>query len=408
MEVLYPRCAGLDVHKDLVVACVRLAEGRTVERQTARFGTSTRELLRLADYLRSHGVTHVAMESTGVYWKPVWHILTGSFKLVLGNAKHMKNVPGRKSDQSDASWIADLLAHGLIRSSFVPPEEIQALRDLTRTRTQWMHERGREVQRVQKVLEDANIKLSSVLSDITGVSGRKMLMALVNGATDARLIAKLADRRVKASEQELVAALEGCVTAHHRFMISVHLRHIDELDSLVETLESRIEEQLRPFRRVVEHLITMPGVKEDAAAAILAEIGVDMSAFPTDGHLVRWSTIVPGTNETGGKKKPARTQKQRWLKAKMTQCAWAAVKKRDSYLCARYHRIRARRGKQKAILAVAGTMLRAIYHMIQNDVDYQDLGADFFERRHDSGRTVRRLQRRLEKLGFTVELRKAA
>lgn len=408
MEVLYPRCAGLDVHKDLVVACVRLAEGRTVERQTARFGTSTRELLRLADYLRSHGVTHVAMESTGVYWKPVWHILTGSFKLVLGNAKHMKNVPGRKSDQNDASWIADLLAHGLIRSSFVPPEEIQALRDLTRTRTQWMHERGREVQRVQKVLEDANIKLSSVLSDITGVSGRKMLNALVNGATDARLIAKLADRRVKASEQELVDALEGCVTAHHRFMISVHLRHIDELDALVETLESKIEEQLRPFRRIVEHLITMPGVKEDAAAAILAEIGVDMSAFPTDGHLVRWSTIAPGTNETGGKKKPARTQKQRWLKAKMTQCAWAAVKKRDSYLCARYHRIRTRRGKQKAILAVAGTMLRAIYHMIKNDVDYQDLGADFFERRHDSGRTVRRLQRRLEKLGFEVELRKAA
>jgi len=408
MEVLYARCAGLDVHKDLVVACVRLAEGRTVERHTARFGTSTRELLRLADYLRSHGVTHVAMESTGVYWKPVWHILTGSFKLVLGNAKHMKNVPGRKSDQSDASWIADLLAHGLIRSSFVPPEEIQALRDLTRTRTQWMHERGREVQRVQKVLEDANIKLSSVLSDITGVSGRKMLSALVNGATDARLMAKLADRRVKASEQELVDALEGCATAHHRFMIAVHLRHIDELDALIETLESRIEEQLRPFRRVVEHLITMPGVKEDAAAAILAEIGVDMSAFPTDGHLVRWSTIAPGMNETGGKKKPARTQKQRWLKAKMTQCAWAAVKKRDSYLCARYHRIRARRGKPKAILAVAGTMLRAIYHMIQNDVDYQDLGADFFDRRHDSGRTVRRLQRRLEKLGFEVELRKAA
>jgi transposase len=396
------------VHKDLVVACVRLAEGRTVERHTARFGASTRELLRLADTLRSHGVTHVAMESTGVYWKPVWHVLTGSFKLVLGNARHMKNVPGRKSDQSDASWIADLLAHGLIRSSFVPPEEIQALRDLTRTRTQWMHERGREVQRVQKVLEDANIKLASVLSDITGVSGRKMLNALVNGAKDARLIAKLADRRVRATEQELTAALEGCVTDHHRFMISVHLRHIDELDALVATLEGRIEEQLRPFRRVVEHLVTMPGVKGDAAAAILAEIGVDMSAFPTDGHLVRWSTIAPGTNETGGKKKPARTQKQRWLKAKMTQCAWAAVKKRDSYLCARYHRIRARRGKQKAILAVAGTMLRAIYHMIQNDVDYQDLGADFFDRRHDSGRTVRRLQRRLEKLGFTVERRKAA
>ena len=408
MEVLYPRCAGLDVHKDLVVACVRIAEGQKVERQSARFGTSTRELLRLLDFLTSHRVTHVAMESTGVYWKPVWHILAGAFACVLGNAKHMKNVPGRKSDQSDASWIADLLAHGLIRPSFVPPEEIQALRDLTRTRTQWMHERGREVQRIQKVLEDANIKLASVLSDITGVSGRKMLTALVNGVTDARKIAKLADRRVKASEQEITEALEGLVSDHHRFMISLHLRHVDELDALIASLESRIDDQLRPFRRIVDHLVTMPGVKEDAAAAILAEIGVDMSVFPTDGHLVRWSTIVPGMNETGGKKKAARTQRQRWLKAKMTQCAWAAVKKRDSYLYARYHRIKARRGKQKAILAVAGTMLRAIYHMIEKDVDYQDLGADFFDRRHDSGKTVRRLQRRLEKLGFAVELRKAA
>jgi transposase len=263
------------------------------------------------------------------------------------------------------------------------------------------------VQRIQKVLEDANIKLASVLSDITGVSGRKMLMALANGATDARLIAKLADKRVKASQQELTLALEGCVTDHHRFMISIHLRRIDGLDESIAALESRIEEQVKPFRRVVDHLITMPGVKEDAAAAIVAEIGVDMSAFPTADHLVAWSTIAPGLNETGGKKKPARTKRQRWLKGKMTQCAWAAVKKRDSYLCARYHRIKTRRGKQKAILAVAGTMLRAIYHMIQDDVDYQDLGADFFDR-HDSGRAVRRLQRRLEKLGYQVDLRKAA
>ena len=408
MEVIHPRSAGLDVHKDLVVACVRLAEGQKVERHAKRFGTSTRELLQLLDFLKTHRVTHVAMESTGVYWKPVWHILAGAFELVLGNAKDMKNVPGRKSDQSDASWITDLLAHGLIRPSFVPPEEIQDLRDLTRTRTQWMHERGREVQRIQKVLEDANIKLASVLSDITGVSGRRMLAALVDGETDARKMAKLADRRVKAPEPEMIAALEGRVTDHHRFMIALHLRHVDELDALVASLESRIDEQLQPFRHIVEHLITMPGVKEDAAAAILAEIGVDMSVFPTDGHLARWSTIVPGMNETAGKKKPTRTRRQRWLKAKMTQCAWAAVKKRDTYLCARYHRIKSRRGKQKAILAVAGTMLRAIYHMIKNDVDYQDLGADFFERRHDSGRTVRRLQRRLEKMGYEVELRRAA
>jgi transposase len=407
MDMLHSRCAGLDVHKDLVVASARITEGEQIRRESARFGTSTRELLRLQEWLLSRGVTHVAMESTGVYWKPVWHVLEGTVELVLGNARTMRNVPGRKSDQSDASWIADLVAHGLIRSSFVPPAPIQALRDLTRTRTQLMHERGRQVQRLQKVLEDANIKLASVLSDITGVSGRKMLLALVNGATDARLMAKLADRRVKASEQEIMYALEGCVTDHHRYMISLHLRHIDELDALVASLEGRIEEELAPFRRVIEHLITMPGVKEDAAAAIVAEIGVDMSVFPTAGHLSVWAGVSPGLNETGGKKKPARTKKQRWLKAKMTQCAWAAVKKRDSYLCARYNRIRARRGKQKAIVAVAATMLHAIYHMIQNDVDYQDLGADHFNR-FDRERAAKRMKSRLEKLGYTVELRKAA
>jgi transposase len=407
MDLLRPRCAGLDVHKDLIVACARITEGNQIQRESARFGTSTRELLRLRDWLLARGVTHVGMESTGVYWKPVWHILEGSVELILGNARAMRNVPGRKSDQSDAAWISDLVAHGLIRSSFVPPEPIQALRDLTRTRTQMMHERGRQVQRLQKVLEDANIKLASVLSDITGVSGRKMLFALANGATDARAMAKLADPRVKASEQEIMYALEGCVNDHRRFMISFHLRHIDELDALVETLEGRIEEELAPFHRVVEHLITIPGVKEDAAAAIVAEIGVDMSVFPSAGHLAVWAGLSPGLNETGGRKKPARTKKQRWLKAKMTQCAWAAVKKRDTYLCARYHRIRARRGKQKAIVAVAATMLRAIYHMIQNDVDYQDLGADHFNR-FDRERAAKRLRKRLEKLGYAVDLRKAA
>ena len=395
------------MHKDLVVACARIAKDQAVTRYTGRFGTSTRELLRLAEWLGSYGVTHVAMESTGVYWKPVWHILAGVFEQVLGNARHMRNVPGRKSDQSDASWIADLLAHGLIRPSFVPPEPIQELRDLTRTRKQLTHERGRHVQRIQKVLEDANVKLASVLTDITGASGRRMLLALVNGARDAKAMARLADRRVKATHEQIADALEGCVTDHHRFLISLHLSHIDGVDAEVAALESRIEEKLKPFRGVVAHLITMPGVKEDAAATIVAEIGADMSIFPSDGDLVAWAGLSPGLNETGGKKKNARTKRQRWLKAKMTQCAWAAVKKRDSYLCARYHRIRTRRGKQKAILAVAATMLRAIYHMVKHEVDYRDLGADHFDR-HDRDRSVRRLQTRLEKLGYVVELRKAA
>jgi transposase len=270
-----------------------------------------------------------------------------------------------------------------------------------------MRERGRHVQRIQKVLEDANVKLSSVLTDITGASGRRMIAALIGGETRPEKIAALADRRVKASKDEITEAVRGCLTEDHRFLIKVHLRQVDALDAEVASIEARIEEKLKPFRGAVEHLKTMPGIKEDAAAAILAEIGTDMSVFPSDDHLVAWSGISPGMNESGGKRKSTRTRPQRWLKAKMTQCAWAAVKKRDSYLSARYHRIRTRRGKKKAILAVAGTMLRAIYHMLKNDVDYQDLGRDFFDRR-DELASARHLKRRLEKLGYTVELQKAA
>jgi transposase len=407
MEVLHPRCAGLDVHKDLVVACVRIARGDQVVRETARFGTTTRELLRLQEWLLSHEVTHVAMESTGVYWKPVWHILAGVFELTLGNARAMRNVPGRKSDQSDASWIADLLAHGLIQASFVPEEPIQELRDLTRTRKQLMHERGRYVQRLQKILEDANVKLSSVLSDITGASGRKMLSAIINGATDAGAIAKLADPRVKAAPQEIVEAVEGRVSDHHRFMLSLFLHRIDSVDADVAALEARIEEQLCPFREELGHLITVPGVSECAAAAILAEIGADMSVFASDDHLVSWGGLAPGLRESGGKKKPAKTKRQRWLKETMLQCAWAAVKNRNSYLSARYNRIRSRRGKKKAIVAVAATMLRAIYHMLEEGVDYNDLGPEYFDL-HDRARATRRLTQRLEKLGYKVELKRAA
>jgi transposase len=407
MEVLYPRCAGLDVHKDLVVACVRIARGDQVFRETARFGTTTRELLRLQTWLLSHEVTHVGMESTGVYWKPVWHILAGVFELTLGNARAMRNVPGRKSDQNDAAWIADLMAHGLIQASFVPDEPIQELRDLTRTRKQLMHERGRYVQRLQKILEDANLKLASVLSDITGASGRKMLSAIINGATDAGAIAKLANPRVKAAPQEIVNAVEGCVTDHHRYMLRLFLHRIDSVDADVAELDARIEEKLGPFREQIQHLMSMPGVSDRAAAAILAEIGADLKAFKSEDHLVSWGGLAPGLRESGGKKKPAKTKRQRWLKATLLQCAWAAVKNRNSYLSARYHRIRSRRGKNKAIVAVAATMLRAIYHMLNDGVDYQDLGPDFFDR-HDRERAARRLKNRLEKLGYTVALQLAA
>ncbi|HEX8671211.1 MAG TPA: IS110 family transposase [Longimicrobium sp.] len=407
MEVLHPRCAGLDVHSELVVACARIAEGQQVRHDLAEFGTSTRELLRLQEWLLSHGVTHVAMEATGVYWKPVWHILEGSFEMVLGNAKQMKTVPGRKSDQKDAAWIADLLAHGLIRASFVPPTPIQELRDLTRTRKQMMGEHARHVQRIQKVLEDANIKLTSVLTDIMGVSGRKILNALAEGERNPEKLARLADPRVKAPRAKIVEALQGNVTEHHRFMFSLHLMHIESVEAAVAALEARIEEALEPFRHEVELLCTMPGIKRNAAASIIAEIGVDMSVFPSADHLVGWGSISPGLNKTGGKTRSSRTKPGRWLKATMTQCAWAASHQRNCYLNARFHRIKSRRGSKKAVIAVANTMLRAIYHMLKNDAPYQDLGPDFFER-ENRDKTVRRLTTRLKNLGYEVEIRKAA
>lgn len=407
MEVLYPRCAGLDIHSELVVACARIAEGRKVEREVAEFGTSTRELLRLQEWLLERGVTHVAMESTGTYWKPVWHILEGCFELTLGNAKQMKTVPGRKSDEKDSEWIGELQAHGLIKPSFVPPAPIQELRDLTRTRRQMLGEHARHVQRLPKVLEDANIKLTSVLSDIMGVSGRRILAALAEGERNADRLAGLADRRVQAPRKKIVEALEGHVTEHHRFMLSLYLRQIDSIEAAVTMLEMRIEKALEPFRREVELVCTVPGVKTTAAASVLAEIGVDMSVFPSDDHLVSWAAIAPGLNETGKKKRSCRTKRGRWLKATMTQCAWAASHQRNCYLSARFHRVKSRRGKNKAVLAVANTMLRAIYHMLKNDVPYQDLGPDFFDRENRE-RTVRRLTKRLTNLGYEVEIRKAA
>lgn len=407
MEVLHRRCAGVDVHKDLVVACVRMAEAEQVRREGKRFGTTTRELLRLVEWLQSHGVTHVAMESTGVYWKPVWHVLEGHFALVLGNAREMRNVPGRKTDQNDASWIADLIAHGLIRSSFVPPEPIQELRDLTRTRKQLVRERAQHVQRIQKVLEDANVKLSSVLSDILGLSGRAILEALAEGKQDPQQLAALAHPSVKAPRAEIAEALQGRVREHHRFMLRLHLGQIDALESAVATVEARIERALSPFRAAIARLQTIPGFSGTVAAGFFAETGGEMKAFPTDAHLVSWGGLAPQQNETGGKRKNTRTRRQQWFKTMMVQAAHAAVKKKDSYLRARYYRIRARRGSKKAILAVAAMLVRAAYHMLKEETEYQDLGADFFDRR-DRERSTRRLIRRLEGLGYKVEVQAAA
>jgi transposase len=329
MNVVYERCAGLDVHQKSIVACVRVvAEGR-VSHEVRTFSTMTSELLALADWLAACGCTHVAMESTGVFWKPVWHVLEGNFTLVLANAMHIRNIPGRKSDVNDAKWIADLLAHGLIRSSFVPPAPVQELRDLTRTRKQLMREIARHTQRLQRVLEDANVKLTSVVSDILGMSGRAVLDALVSEETDPQRLVALTSDRLHASREVLRDALTGRVTPHHRFMLKLHLGQIDGLHAAVAELEGRMEESLRPFRAALERLMTIPGVRQSAAAVILAEIGADMSRFPTAGHVVSWAGLCPRLDESAGKRLSNRTRPgASWLKTTLVQAAWAATRKK--------------------------------------------------------------------------------
>lgn len=412
MEVLYPRCAGLDVHKKEVVACRRMAQGGTVEKECRTFGTTTGELLRLSDWLVEGGVTHAALESTGPYWRPVWHVLDGSFELTLANAREVKNVPGRKTDVKDAEWLADLLAHGLIRSSFVPGEPIQELRDLTRTRKQLVRERGRHVQRLQKILEYANLKLSSVISDILGLSGRRILGALIEGEADPDRLAALGDPRLKASPAELREALRealrGYVTEHHRFMLRPHLEQIEAIDRSIEALEARTELALGPFRSTIEHLDTIPGIDRRAAATIVAEIGLDMSRFPTEDDLVAWSGLCRRLDETAGKPRSTRLRKGgHWLKQTLVQGAWAAVKKKDSYLHAKFVRLRRRRGEKKAVVAVAASMLRAAYHIIQDQTDFRELGPNYLDERSRE-RTARQLIARLQQLGMEVEVRPRA
>jgi len=408
MDVVYPRCAGLDVHQKTVVVCARVAAGARVQREVHTFGTTTGELLALAEWLAARALTHVAMESTGVYWKPVWHVLEGQCELVLANAMHIRNMPGRKSDVNDATWIADLLAHGLIRGSFVPPAPIQELRDLTRTRKQLVREIGRHTLRLQKTLEDANVKLTGLLSDVLGKSGRAILAALVAGETDPARLAALTGGRLKASRAELVAALQGRVTAHHRFMLQLHLTQIAALEAAVQELDARLEAALAPFRAVVDRLITIPGVSQVVARVLVAEIGPDLSRFPTAGHLVSWAGLCPRLHESAGKRLSTRVRPGTpWLKTTLVQAAWAAVRTKGSYLQAQFLRLKSRRGPKKAIIAVAASMLTAVYYMLTRAVPYHDLGAAHFERR-DHTKLAQRLVRRLRDLGFTVALQPAA
>lgn len=402
MQVLHARCAGLDVHRDTVVACRRLVSSGKVEAEVKSFATTTSGLLALLDWLSQGECTHVAMEATGVYWKPVWHILEQSFELILANPQHIKNVPGRKSDVKDAAWIAELLAHGLIRASFVPPVAIQELRDLTRTRKQLVKEAGQHVQRLHKTLEDANLKLSGVISDVMGVSGRAMLKALIQGETDPQKLAQLAHPRLKAAPEDLVEALRGQVTKHHRFLLKLHLGQVDAVNQAIEQVDAQLSDALSPFRRSVELLVTIPGVGDVVAQVLVAEIGVDMSQFQTAGHLRSWAGLCPRMEESAGKKKSTRLRKGApWLKTVLVQAAWAAVRTKATYLRAQFLRIKSRRGPKKAIMAVAASILTAAYHMLRKGVEYKDLGATYFDFK-DKSKTVLRLIKRIEDLGIKV------
>ena len=402
MEVIHPRCAGLDVHKQSVVACVRIADHGAPTQEVRTFTTTTSGLLALSSWLEGYAVEQVAMEATGVYWKPVWHVLEGHFELVLANAAHVKNVPGRKTDVNDATWLADLLAHGLIRASFVPPTPVQELRALTRTRKQFVRERASHVQRIEKVLEDANLKLGVVLTDIMGKSGRAVLQAIIDGVSDPESLLSHIDRRVKASRDEVLEALRGHISSHHRFMLKLHLEHIDALDRAIATLEQEVGAGLKPFLDAAELVSTMPGMSDVASHAVLAEIGIDMSRFATPGHLLSWACLCPRNDESAGKRRSTRLRRGgRWLKTTLVQAAWSAVRVKGSYLQAQFHRLRARRGAKKAIIAVAASMLTAIWHMLRNGTEWRELGAAYFDRA-DAKKTATRLIRRLQQIGYVV------
>jgi transposase len=408
MDMIYGNVSGLDVHQKTILSCVRKRGPQDgVSQQVQTWGTMTRDLLQMSDWLTQEGVTHVAMESTGVLWKPVWNILDGQFELLLVNPRQLKHVPGRKSDVLDCQWIAHLLHCGLLKSSFVPPRPLRELRDLTRQRTQLTREQTRVVNRIHKTLEDANIKLGAVASDIMGKSGRAMLEALVAGERDAAQLAELAQRRLRAKIPQLTLALQGHVTEHHVFLLRSLLDHLQHLEQQVESFSQRIEGCLDPFLEPLQmqRLDQIPGLNRRTIEAVLAEIGTDMSRFPDAQHLCSWAAMSPGNEESGGKRIRRRTKKANpWLRSALTEAAWAAGRTKHSYLGAHYRRLAARRGKKRALLAVGHTLLVIIYHMLKTGACYQDLGPDFFEKLKPE-QYRRYLVKRLESLGYDVELK---
>lgn len=411
MEVMIVRCAGLDVHKDIVVACIRVPGPDGGRQQLVhRFGTTTAELLALRDWLQAHGVTHVGMESTGVYWKPVYFVLEEAFECWLLNARHLRNVPGRKTDVQDAAWIAQLVEHGLVRPSFVPPPPIRELRNLTRYRKAQIEERTREVQRLDKILQDAGIKLSSVASRVLGASGRAMLEALVAGrTTDPAALADLARGRLRTKLPQLREALTGRFTAHHALLVGAILTKLDFLDEMLANLSAEIERVIAPFAWAVALLRTAPGIDHRTAEALVAEIGVDMARFGSAARLASWGGLCPGNNESAGKHGRGTMRKgSKWLRIALVEAAKAATRTKGTYLAAQYARLRGRRGSARATMAVAHSLLVAAYHMLERREPYRDLGADYFRARHSPHHQARRLARQIERLGFKVHLEEEA
>jgi transposase len=409
MQVIAERCAGLDIHKKTVVACRLLPTPTgTVTSATQSFGTTTAEILRLSDWLSAGAVTHVVMESTGVYWKPLFNLLEGSFTVWVVNAHHVKNVPGRKTDVKDAQWLAELLRYGLVRPSYVPAQAQRDLRDLTRERTNFIRQRATLVNRLQKVLEGANIKLGDVASDVLGVSGRAMLTALAAGESDPVVLADMALRRLRQKRAELEQALTGRVRAHQRFLLTELLAQITQLEATIARFDEAIAAACHPDAELVSLLDEIPGVGPAVAEVLVAELGTDMSRFPSAAHAAAWAGVAPGNNESGGKRRSGKTrQGNNWLRVALVQAAHGAARTKDTYLGAQYRRLVPRLGNKRAVMALAHSILVSAYHMLCKREGYHDLGAEYFARRKPEAR-VKHLSRQIEKLGYQVTLQPAA
>ena len=405
MEIVIERGCGMDIHKQFVVACIM---GKGIKKEIRTFGTFTEDLLELKEWLKSKGITHIAMESTGVYWKPIFNILEEDFKILLVNAMHIKNVPGRKTDVLDSEWICKLLRTGLLKGSFIPPKKIRELRELTRYEEKLIRNISSEKNRIQKILEDANIKLSSVLSDMYGVTGTKILKELLKGELSAEELSELAKGKLSGKKELLRKALEGKLTSHHKLMIEASLSHIKAMEEIIEKLEEQINKLLEEYEEEYKLLQSIPGVKGKTAVGIIAEIGVDMEQFPSSRHLCSWAGISPGNNESGGKKKRGKiTKGSKWLKNKLVQAAWAASRTKETYLSSKYKSLVVRIGKKRALVAIAHKILQIAYYIIKNKESYKELGGNYLEllREH---RIVKRLTKRLNKLGYEVNLEKVA